>query len=132
MGLELLECLMRVVNQREPCALSSTVLGSEAEDRHLVFVHFVGFCQFCTEIFFRHICTVGMKHVAFSLIISMLATNVVSYRDGCIVMNTHTTICFRPSRAFRRNFRVRSVTCDCVSAMIVHSVYEVYQRLRIG
>lgn len=65
---------MRVVNQREPCALSSAVLGSEPEDRHLVFVHFVGFCQFCTEVFFGHVCTVGMKHVAFLLFISMLAT----------------------------------------------------------
>lgn len=130
MGLEFLECLMRVVNQREPCALPSTVLGSEPKNGHLIFVHFVGFCQFGAKVFLGHVCAVGMKYIAFWLVISILATNDISCRD--IVVYTHTTICFRPRSAFRRNFRVRSVTCDCVSAMIVDSVYEVYQQLCIG
>ena len=41
MGLKLLHHLMAIVDQREPCALPSSVLCSETEAGYLVFVCFV-------------------------------------------------------------------------------------------
>lgn len=43
MWLELLQDLMTIVYEREPCALASTILSAETEAGDLVFVGFVEF-----------------------------------------------------------------------------------------
>jgi hypothetical protein len=111
MRLELFHDLMRIVDERESSALSSTVLCPEAEAGDLVFVNFVEFSEFLAELVLGDVGAVGMEDIAIGDGISKGPSDANSllasrWRQD----NTHTTICFRPRREFRMNLRVRSVT----------------------
>jgi len=63
MRLELLQHLMTIVDECEPCALASTVLGAKAEARDLIFVGFVEFGELGAEFVFRDVGAVGVEDV---------------------------------------------------------------------
>lgn len=60
MRLELLQRLMRIVDEPKPGALSSTILRPEAEHHSLVLVAFVDFSQLRAEFVLGHVGAVGM------------------------------------------------------------------------
>ena len=64
MGLELLHCLNRIIDQCEARALATTVLCPETEDGDLVFAGFVEFGELAAEFVFRDIGAVGVKDIA--------------------------------------------------------------------
>jgi len=64
MRLELLQRLMRIVDQSETGRFSTTVVCSEPEDLHLVFVGFVEFGEFAAEFVFGDVGAVRVEDVA--------------------------------------------------------------------
>lgn len=70
MRLELLHNLMRIVDEREPSALASTVLSLEAEAGDLIFVGFVEFGEFLAELVLGDVGAVGMEDIALGIHIS--------------------------------------------------------------
>ena len=64
MRLELLHHLMAIVDEREPCALASSVLCSEPEAGYLVFVCFVELRELLAEFVFTDVCAVGVEDVS--------------------------------------------------------------------
>ena len=64
MGLELLQHLMWIVDERESCALPTTVLCPEAEAGDLIFIRFVKFREFLAEFVLGHIGTIWMENIA--------------------------------------------------------------------
>lgn len=62
-GLELLQRLVRVVDQGEASALATTVLSPEAEDRHLVLVRLVQLGKLLTELILGDIGAVGVEDI---------------------------------------------------------------------
>lgn len=60
MRLELLQHLMRIIDEREPGALPTTVLCPEAEARDLVFIRFVKFCEFLAKFVLGYVGAVGV------------------------------------------------------------------------
>ena len=99
MRLELLHHLMAFVDEREPCALASSVLCSEPEAGYLVFVCFVELRELLAEFVFGDVGAVGVEDVS-----------AAREAPSAHFRLTYTTICFRPRRALRINLRVRSVT----------------------
>ena len=63
MRLKLLHRLVRVVYQREPGALATTILCPEAEDGDLVFVGFVELGELVAEFVFGDVGAVGVEDV---------------------------------------------------------------------
>lgn len=63
MRLELLHHLITVVDEREPRALATAVLGAEAEDRDGVFGGFVKLGEFRAELIFRDVGAGGVENV---------------------------------------------------------------------
>jgi len=63
MWLKLLHHLVRVVDQREPGALATTILRPEAEDGDLVFAGFIELGEFSSEFVFRNVGAVGVEDV---------------------------------------------------------------------
>ena len=63
MRLELLQGLVRVVDQSEAGALATTVLRAEPEDRHLVLVGLVQVGQLLTELILGDVGAVGVEDI---------------------------------------------------------------------
>jgi len=61
--LELLQGLVRVVDQSEAGALATTVLRAEPEDRHLVLVGLVQVGQLLTELILGDVGAVGVEDI---------------------------------------------------------------------
>ena len=63
MWLELLQCFLRVVDERETSRLAATILSSEAEDCDLVSVGLVELGELGAKFVFRDIGTAGVEDI---------------------------------------------------------------------
>jgi hypothetical protein len=101
--LELLQCLLRIVDEREAGALSTTILCSEPEDGDLVLLGLVQFGELDAKFVLGDIWSVGVEDIAeFEILVPAL--NIAGDT------RTYTTICLRARRGLRINLRVRRVT----------------------
>ena len=64
MRLKLLHHLMAIIDKREPSALPPSILCSEAEAGHLIFVCFVQLGELGTEFVFGDVGAVGVEDIA--------------------------------------------------------------------
>jgi hypothetical protein len=101
--LELLQCLFRVVDEREAGALATTILCSEPEHGDLVLLGLVQFGELDAELVLGDVWSVGVEDIA-EIELSVSASH--NAND----IQTYTTICLRARRGFRMNLRVRRVT----------------------
>ena len=67
MGLELLQCLWRIVHQRETSCLSTTVLCLQTENVDLVLVGLVHFGELASEFILGDVGTVGVEDITISI-----------------------------------------------------------------
>ena len=127
---------MAVVYQSEAGRFASTVLCAEPEAGYLVFVGFVELGELLTEFVFGYIGAVGVEDVTRGWERSEGSPCVIFQEGRGLVSiaglwGTHTTICFRPRRAFRMNLRVRSVTGCSLSAMLAGCIVLLAKTLGI-
>ena len=64
MRLKLLHHLMAIIDKREPSALPPSVLCSEAEARHLIFVRLVELGELGTEFVFGNVGAIGVEDIS--------------------------------------------------------------------
>lgn len=62
-GLKALHRLRRIVDEREACALATTILCPEAEARDFVFGGFVEFAELLAQFVFAHVRAAGVEDV---------------------------------------------------------------------